>query len=78
MPPRAVGVVLTGMGTDGREGLKLIKERGGFTIAQNQATSMIFGMPKAAIESGYVDKVIPLDDIADEIVAQLQAQQKKR
>jgi two-component system chemotaxis response regulator CheB len=75
---RAVGVVLTGMGSDGREGLKLIKERGGFTIAQDQATSVIFGMPQAAIESGCVNKVVPLDGIAGEIVAQLQAQQNRR
>jgi two-component system chemotaxis response regulator CheB len=66
------------MGSDGREGLKLIKERGGFTIAQDQATSVIFGMPQAAIESGCVNKVVPLDGIAGEIVAQLQAQQNRR
>jgi len=76
--PRAIGVILTGMGSDGREGLKLVKERGGVTIAQDQATSVIFGMPRAAIESGCVDKVAPLSDIAAEIVAQLRAQQNRR
>ena len=64
---RAVGVLLTGMGSDGAEGLKRIKEHGGATVAQDQATSVIYGMPKAAIESGCVDKVLPLSQIAEEI-----------
>jgi len=72
--PRAIGVILTGMGADGREGVKLIKARGGHVIAQDQASSVVFGMPKAAIESGCVDEVIPLDDIASAIMARLRAQ----
>jgi two-component system chemotaxis response regulator CheB len=59
-----VGVVLTGMGSDGAFGLKDIKEQGGRTIACDEKTSVIFGMPKAAIELGCVDRVEPLGDIA--------------
>jgi two-component system chemotaxis response regulator CheB len=63
-----VGVVLTGMGTDGAFGLKDIKGQGGRTIACDEKTSVIFGMPKAAIELGCVDRVEPLGDIAGAIV----------
>ncbi|WP_456487820.1 protein-glutamate methylesterase/protein-glutamine glutaminase [Candidatus Alkanophaga liquidiphilum] len=58
-----VGVVLTGMGRDGAAGIIRIKERGGRTIACDERTSLIFGMPKAAIETGCVDIVAPLHEI---------------
>ncbi len=61
---RACGVILTGMGRDGAEGLKTLKKAGGHTIAQDEATSAVYGMPRAAIETGAVDQVLPLDDIA--------------
>lgn len=64
---RAVGVVLTGMGSDGAAGLKTIKQRGGVTIAQDEATSVVWGMPKAALTVGAVSKVVPLDRIPVEI-----------
>ena len=57
-----------GDGMDGTEGLKAIKEQGGITIAQDKATSIIYGMPRAAVKSGCVDKVLPLDEIPEEIV----------
>ncbi|MBI5235780.1 MAG: chemotaxis response regulator protein-glutamate methylesterase [Deltaproteobacteria bacterium] len=67
-PGRSLGVILTGMGHDGVEGMKAIKERGGKTIAQDAETSTIFGMPKAVIDAGMADKVLALDKIAAEIV----------
>jgi two-component system chemotaxis response regulator CheB len=63
----AVAAILTGMGQDGALGLKAIKAAGGRTLAQDEATSVIFGMPKAAIQLGAVDRVLPLDSLAEEI-----------
>jgi two-component system chemotaxis response regulator CheB len=59
----AVGVVLTGMGADGAKGVKAVKAAGGYVLAQDEATSMIFGMPAEAIKTGAVDEVLALDDI---------------
>lgn len=64
---QAVGVLLTGMGADGAEGLKLMRNKGAATIAQDEATSTVFGMPKAAIDIGAADKVLPITGIADAI-----------
>ena len=61
---QAVGVLMTGMGRDGAEGMAAIKAAGGKTLAQDRRTSLIFGMPKAAIDRGVVDAVVGLDDIA--------------
>jgi two-component system chemotaxis response regulator CheB len=61
---RCVGVVLTGMGRDGALGLAAIKSTGGRTIAQDQGSSVVYGMPKAAVELGVVDEVVPLSQIA--------------
>ena len=66
---RALGVVLTGMGSDGTEGLRAIRECGGLTLAESEETCVIFGMPKAAIEAGVVGRTLPLDRIAGEILA---------
>lgn len=67
--PLVVGVVLTGMGADGTEGLRAIREGGGLTLAESEETCVIYGMPKAAIEAGVVDRAAPLDRLAGEIVA---------
>ena len=66
---RLLAVVLTGMGADGREGCRAVKAHGGTVIAQDQATSTVWGMPGSVVEAGLADKVLPLDRIADAINA---------
>lgn len=70
---RMVCVIMTGMGNDGAKGLAMIKDRGGKTIAEDQSTCIVYGMPKSAIETGKVDKVVPLPEISAEILRLLQA-----
>ncbi len=62
---RAVGVMLTGMGKDGASAMLEMKLSGARNIAQNEETCVVFGMPRAAIEIGAVDEVLPLDQIAE-------------
>jgi two-component system chemotaxis response regulator CheB len=64
---RCIGVVMTGMGKDGTDGLKAIKAAGGPTFAQDQQSCVIYGMPRSAVEAGTVDKVVPLDDLASAV-----------
>jgi len=67
-PGKATAVILTGMGCDGTLGCRLLKRHGGTIIAQDEATCVVFGMPKEAIQAGVVDIVVPLESIADEIL----------
>lgn len=67
-PGRGLGVVMTGMGADGMKGMVAIKERHGRTIAQDEASSIIYGMPKAVVDKGAADKVVPLSQIAGEVM----------
>ena len=64
----AVGVLLTGMGQDGARGLKALRERGCLTIAQDQATSAVYGMPKAAAAMQAAVEIRPLDKIAPRLI----------
>jgi two-component system chemotaxis response regulator CheB len=66
---RSLGVVLTGMGSDGVEGLRAIHKSGGRTLAEAEQSCIIYGMPKAAVEAGVVDVSVPLERMADEILA---------
>jgi len=64
----SIGVVLTGMGSDGARGAQRIKEAGGVVIAQDQATSVVYGMPRAVVQAGAADRILPLSEIPDAIV----------
>lgn len=68
---KVLGVVMTGMGQDGLEGARAIKAQGGTVFAQDEATSIVYGMPKAVAESGHLDKVVSLTRLAHEIQAML-------
>jgi two-component system, chemotaxis family, protein-glutamate methylesterase/glutaminase len=63
-----LGVILTGMGSDGVEGLRAIKQAGGRTIAEDEATCIVYGMPKIAVAQKVADKILPLPEIAAEIM----------
>lgn len=65
----AMGVIMTGMGDDGARGMAEMHAAGAYTVAQDEASSVVFGMPKEAIAHGGVDKIVPLDQIAREILA---------
>jgi two-component system, chemotaxis family, protein-glutamate methylesterase/glutaminase len=68
----AVGVIMTGMGDDGAKGMLELKEAGAFNIAQDEASCVVFGMPAEAIRMGAVDRVMPLPEIAAEVIRQCQ------
>jgi two-component system, chemotaxis family, protein-glutamate methylesterase/glutaminase len=68
--PQSIGVLMTGMGEDGAVGLGAIRAAGGLTIAQNQETCIVFGMPRAAIERGYAMRVVSLHELPHTLQAQ--------
>ena len=65
---KVMGIVLTGMGNDGRDGMLEIKNKGGYTVAESEESSVVFSMPQAVISAGAADKVLPLEEIPNEII----------
>jgi len=63
-----LGVIMTGMGKDGLEGLKLIRKKDGYVIAQDEESCVVYGMPKAAVDEGVANTVVPLSEIPETIV----------
>ena len=70
-PGRTLAVILTGMGSDGAQGLRALKRQGCYVIAQDEPSCIVYGMPKAAVDAGVVDMVLPLDQIAARIAARI-------
>lgn len=68
---RMIGVILTGMGYDGSKGMAAVKKAGGRTVVQDEATCVVYGMPRVVVEMGKADKVLPVQKIADELVSML-------
>lgn len=64
-----LGVILTGMGSDGLEGMRLVKQKGGVVLAQNEESCVVYGMPRAVVENKLADKVLPLENVAAEIIS---------
>ena len=62
---------MTGMGSDGAEGMKVLKAKGGHVIAQNEASCVVYGMPKAVVDAGLADEIVDLDTLADTICSAL-------
>ena len=67
----AIGIILTGMGNDGSVAIGEIKEAGGKTIAQDEASCAVYGMPRLAVEKGFVDHVVSLSGMAEYLVAEV-------
>lgn len=75
--PNTLGVLLSGMGQDGAFGMKMIKRKGGRTIAQDSVTSVVYGMPKAANDLGAVDELVPADRMAEVIIRAVEEMEKQ-
>jgi len=74
--PNAMGIMLTGMGADGAQGMLEMKEQGAFNIAQDEKSCVVWGMPGAAVKLGAVEKEVPLSKVADEIIKYCQRSDK--
>ncbi|GFK95519.1 Chemotaxis response regulator protein-glutamate methylesterase of group 1 operon [Fundidesulfovibrio magnetotacticus] len=68
---RALGVILTGMGSDGLEGVKVLKQKGGRALAQSDSTCVVYGMPKAIVDAGLADEIVDIDEMAHAIMSNL-------
>jgi two-component system chemotaxis response regulator CheB len=65
---QTMGIILTGMGADGAEGMKAIHREGGLTVGQDEASCAVYGMPRVCAEMGILDRVVPLSQISNEIL----------
>ena len=74
----AIGIIMTGMGRDGAAGMLEMKKAGAWNIAQDEATSVIFGMPREAIEAGAVQEVAPLNKLRDKALARVAKKETTR
>jgi two-component system chemotaxis response regulator CheB len=72
----ALALIMTGMGDDGAEGMGAVRSAGGLTIAQSEDSCVVYGMPKTAIERGYAAQVVPLESLADALIAQCMPESK--
>ena len=68
---RALGVVLTGMGSDGLDGMRVLKDKGGRALAQSDSTCVVYGMPKAIVDAGLADEIVDIDDMGEAILHNL-------
>ena len=75
---RSLGIILTGMGCDGEDGSRLIRQAGGKVIVQDEASSVIWGMPRAVVQAGLASAILPLSQIADEITRRSQPVTRRR
>ena len=66
--PRAMGIIMTGMGADGAQGMSEIHRKGGFTVGQDEASCAVYGMPRVCAELGVLDRIVPLSKIPGEIL----------
>ncbi len=72
--PNAIGVILTGMGKDGAQGMLEMKQAGAYNFAQDEASCVVYGMPKEAVAMGAVDEIVPLSEMASRVLARLAKQ----
>jgi len=76
--PRLLGLVMTGMGQDGKKGCEAIKAHGGTVVAQDEASSLVWGMPRAVVTAGLHDAVVPLSHVASIINRSCKKSQKRK
>lgn len=73
----AIGIMLTGMGKDGAEGLLRMHQAGAWNLAQDEASSVVYGMPREAVALGAVDEIVPLGEIARRVLARIKGEEKR-
>ncbi len=72
-PRKSLGIILTGMGSDGLEGIRALREKGGYIMAQNEASCVVYGMPKAIVDAKLADQILDIDNVADAMITAVKA-----